>query len=321
MYHIPGIKSRINRLTSIMALFESSPPKPLSRRRFLKGSMASAAALALYSGEIERHWIDVTHSEVALAGLPTAFDGYRIAQLSDIHMDEFTEPFFLRQVIDRVNQLQPDAVVLTGDFVSDGPGTNKFSLGAAWQCANLLNELSCKNRFAALGNHDHAVGVMEVIAALRDNGIQWLINSSLPIERGTDRIWLAGVDDPVLGRPDVARAVPSSISGITDEPIILLCHAPDYVDHILTQPAGKAIALVLSGHTHGGQVRLPLLGALELPDLGRKYVEGWFRFGAMQLYVNRGIGTVGLPFRLDCPPEITLFTLRSGPRPSNRVSK
>ena len=84
----------------------------------------SAAVLALYSGEVERHWVDVVQRDIALPGLPAAFDGYRIAQVSDIHMDEYTEPFFLRQVIDRVNQLQPDAVALTGDFVSDGPGTN-----------------------------------------------------------------------------------------------------------------------------------------------------------------------------------------------------
>jgi len=106
--------------------------------------------------------------------------------------------------------------------------------------------------------------------------------------------------------------VPDSICGIAHEPIILLCHAPDYVDHILTRPAGKAVGLVLSGHTHGGQVRLPLLGAMELPELGHKYVQGWFRLGSLQLYVNRGIGTVGVPFRLDCPPEITLLTLRQG---------
>jgi hypothetical protein len=294
-----------------MALFESSSPKTINRRHFLKGGLVSAAAVALYSGEIERHWVDVVRRDVALAGLPAAFDGFRIAQVSDIHMDEYTEPFFLRQVIDRVNRLQPDTVVLTGDFVSDGPAKRKFSVGAAWQCANLLNELDCRNRYAVLGNHDHGVGAKQVATALRDNGVQVLVNDFLSIERGRSRIWLAGVDDPVVGRPELARAVPASICGIADEPVILLCHAPDFVDHILTQPAGKAVSLMLSGHTHGGQVRLPLMGAAILPDLGRKYIEGWFRLGGLQLYVNRGIGTVGLPFRLDCSPEITLFTFRA----------
>ncbi len=96
-----------------------------------------------------------------------------------------------------------------------------------------------------------------------------------------------------------------------NDPVILMCHAPDYADHLLARPEGKAISLMLSGHTHGGQVRLPLVGALHVPPGGRRYVEGLFRLGSMQLYVNRGIGTVGVPFRFDCPPEITAITLRS----------
>lgn len=115
-----------------------------------------------------------------------------------------------------------------------------------------------------------------------------------------------------MGHPDPELAIPASIRNVPNEPIMLMCHAPDYADDLLAHPAGKAIGLMLSGHTHGGQIRLTLLGALELPPLGKKYVEGWFRLGGLQLYVNRGIGTVGLPFRLNCPPEITLITLRTG---------
>jgi hypothetical protein len=106
-------------------------------------------------------------------------------------------------------------------------------------------------------------------------------------------------------------AIPESIRNVPHEPIVLLCHAPDYVDDLLPTPAGRALSLMLSGHTHGGQIRIPLIGATSLPPLGHKYVEGWFRFGNLQLYVNRGLGTVGLPVRFNCPPEITLFTLRS----------
>jgi len=92
----------------------------------------------------------------------------------------------------------------------------------------------------------------------------------------------------------------------------LMCHAPDYVDDLLLQSATRSVGLMLSGHTHGGQVRVPFVGAVSLPPLGRKYIEGRFQFGRTQLYVNRGIGTVGLPFRFDCPPEITEITLRRG---------
>jgi len=273
--------------------------------------MYGAAGLALYSGAIERHWIEVTRYDISLRGLPAAFDGLRIAQLGDIHLDDFTEPFFLRHVIDRVNRLRPDAVFLTGDYASYGLYGKKFGVGAAWQCANFLSELECKQVYAILGNHDVLVGEEEVIAALTANGITVLKNKCLPIERTGGRIWLTGLDDPVKGHPDPELAIPASIRNVPNEPIVLMCHAPDYVDDLLAQPAGKAVDLMLSGHTHGGQVRLPMLGALHLPPRGKKYVQGWFRFGDLQLYVNRGIGTVGVPFRLDCPPEITLITLRT----------
>jgi uncharacterized protein len=299
-----------------MASSNLSSRQPITRRSLLKAGFLSAAGLALYSGEIERHWIEITQTDAHLPNLPAAFEGVRIAQLSDIHMDEYTEPLFLRRVVRLIDRLQPDAVMLTGDFVSEGPLSKDFSIGAAWQCANILSELKCRQLYAVLGNHDLTVGTKEVTAALTGNRIAVLNNGHLPIDglggRTGGRIWLAGVDDPVNGRPDPERAIPASIRNLPDEPVLLMCHAPDYADDLMTTAAGKAVDLMLSGHTHGGQIRLPLLGPVTLPSLGRKYVEGWFRFGKMQLYVNRGIGTVGVPFRLACPPEITLITLRRG---------
>ena len=283
----------------------------MSRRRFLATTLSGCAGLAFYSGEIERHWVEITHREIRLQSLPAAFDGMRIVQLSDIHLDEFTEPFLLRHSIEQINRLQPDAVLLTGDFVSYGITPRKFSERSAWQCAEMLSELKCAERYAVLGNHDHWLSWTEVTQALRASGITVLINSCLPIERKGDRIWLAGLDDPLCGRPDLDKAIPASIRGIEGQPLMLMCHEPDYADDLLAQPAGKSIGLMLSGHTHGGQVRLPFVGALELPPGGKKYVEGLFRLGSMQLYVNRGIGTIGVPFRFACPPEITEITLRA----------
>lgn len=293
-----------------MATSLLSPPKSASRRHFLKTTILGSAGLALYSSEIARHWIDVVPLDIHLTGLPAAFDGMRIAQISDIHLDEYTEPFFLRAVIDRINRLKPDAVFFTGDFVTDGLGTQQYAISAAWQCAELLRALECRALYAALGNHDVSIGRKQVTAALVANGITVLDNASLPLVRNNARIWLAGLDDPVNGVPQLDHAIPDSIRNLPDEPIILLCHAPDYADHLLAHPAGDSVALMLSGHTHGGQIRLPLVGALSLPPMGRKYVEGFFRLGGMQLYVNRGIGAVGVPFRLNCAPEITLHTLR-----------
>lgn len=287
-----------------------SSSKPLiTRRGFLL--TGACAGLGLYAGEIERHWIEITHQEILITGLPPAFNGLRVAQLSDIHMDEFTEPFFLRDAVHRINSLNPDVVFLTGDFVSWSIISDKFFKDAAQQCAGILNELKSPQRYAIFGNHDVLVGRREVAEALTANGITMLYNAFLPIERGGSRFWLAGVDDPLMGHPDLEAAIPASIRNLPNEPIILLCHEPDYADTLMKHPAGQAVALMLSGHTHGGQIRLPLIGPLILPPLGRRYIEGRFRFGTMQLYVNRGLGAVGVPFRFDCPPEITLHTLHS----------
>jgi hypothetical protein len=269
------------------------------------------AGPALYAGEIERHWVEVSSRDVFLSGLPSAFDGFRIAQISDIHMDEFTEAFFVRHVVNRVNSLNPDAVFLTGDFVSAEYAPKKFSIGAGWQCAGILNELTCRQRYAVLGNHDCMIGADAVSEALTDNQIIVLRNYYMPLERSGGRIWLAGLGDPLQGSPNPEATIPASIRNLPQEPIVLLCHAPDYVDDLLALPSGRAVSLMLCGHTHGGQVRLPVIGPMILPEMGRKYVEGWFRFGRLQLHVNRGIGTVGLPFRFDCPPEISMLTLRS----------
>ena len=292
---------------------ESSFPsfdQAVSRRSFLKTAMVGAGGLALYAGEFERHWLEVVHREIAIAGLPPAFEGVKLAQLSDIHLDEFTEPFLLREAINQINRARPDYVLLTGDYVSSEVLPPNLTAKAALQCGRILNRLECPARYAIFGNHDIWAGEKEVGGALRSNNIAVLKNEHLPLQRGADRIWLAGVDDPVCGRPDPDSAIPPSIRNIPHEPVILMCHAPDYIDHFRMHPASGSVALVLSGHTHGGQIRLPLIGALRLPPGGRKYVEGLFNVGNMQLYVNRGIGSVGVPFRFDCRPEITLFTLR-----------
>ena len=294
-----------------MTVFRSTSKAPITRRRFLIASACAGGGLAIYGGEIERHWIEITQRDVFLPGLSQAFDGYRIAQLSDIHMDEYTEPFFLRDAVRHVNSLNPDAVFLTGDFASYGPLPNRFAISAAWECANLLKRIQCPHRYAVLGNHDVIVGSKDVSAALTANGITVLINDHLPIERAGARFWLAGLDDAVEGTPDPELAIPAAIRNLPHEPIILLCHAPDYVNDLVILPEGKAVSLMLAGHTHGGKIRAPMIGPLILPPLGRKYVEGWFRFGSLQLYVNRGMGTVGVPIRFNCPPEIALLTLRS----------
>jgi uncharacterized protein len=294
-----------------MQTIEAPRIQQVSRRSFLKGALFGAGGIALYAGALERHWLEVVHKTISINGLPETFNGMTVAQLSDIHLNEFTEPFLVHEAIDQINRARPDLVLITGDYVSAQVLPRNLTIESAWDCGKLLSGIECPQRYAIFGNHDIFAGEEHVGEALRSNGIPVLKNSCLPIERDGRRIWLTGLDDPVYGQPDPDQAIPSSIRNIAGEPVILMCHAPDYVDDLRSHPAGQAISLVLSGHTHGGQVRLPFIGALHLPPGGQRYVQGLFQVGNMQLYVNRGIGSVGVPFRLDCRPEITLFTLRS----------
>jgi len=276
----------------------------LSRRRFLGLSAGAVGGAALYSGEIARHELSVEEHTIHLARLPDPFRGMRIVQISDFHYAEFTEAFFLREMVRRVNQLRADMVLLTGDFISYGPLPHSFARRAMHGCAEILSKIECRLIYASLGNHDEVIGARYVTGPLQEHGIPVLLNESLALERDGKRLWLAGLgsvceDD---SRPD--KAIPKAVvSG--GEAGIVMAHEPDILEEI----AKYNVDLMLSGHTHGGQVRFPLMPPLGLPEYGKLYVEGLFRHGPTQLYVNRGIGAVGLPFRLNCPPEITVITL------------
>ncbi len=237
---------------------------------------------------------------------PSRLDGFTIAQLSDFHYDPYFSVHPLRASIEIVNALHPQLIVLTGDFVSV-PLFGEPEKGAlmAAPCAELLKKMSAPyGLWAVLGNHDAFSDPDQVTSALRAEGIQVLLNQSTPIESNGGRFWLSGVDD-VLGRgADLDGAlhnIPST------EATILLAHEPDFADRVARYP----VDLQLSGHSHGGQVRLPFYGPLYLPDLAKKYIRGLFKIRALTLYTNPGIGTVSVPVRFHCPPEITLFTLRS----------
>jgi predicted MPP superfamily phosphohydrolase len=277
----------------------------LTRRTFLVGSGALAATMALYSSLVARHEISVLSQRILVDNLPSAFVGHRIVQLSDFHLEEFTEPFFLERVVAQVNRLNPDIVLLTGDFITRGSLNFLIEHHAASRCAEILATIRCAQKFAVLGNHDVAVSAPMVTAALQRQGLPVLHNRYESLTLRGDTLNIAGTADPGTDRPDLTTAIPSNPTG----PVILMSHAPDYADFVVSHPRGSLVDLMLSGHSHGGQVRLPLVGPLVLPPLGRKYVEGLFHFNRLQLYVNRGLGTVGIPIRLNCPPEITLITL------------
>jgi predicted MPP superfamily phosphohydrolase len=276
----------------------------ISRRRFLALSGIAAVGVPLYAAEISRHEIRVEEVTIPMPRLADVFRGMRIVQISDLHYANFTEPYFIRQVVERVNRLNPDVVVFTGDFISYGLWPYEDIVRFANNCAEALSQVKCPLRFASLGNHDYAVNAYMVSDALKTHGITVLINRAEPLERDGKRLWLAGTGDAIANEMKLERAIPAA-SRKDNEPVVLLAHEPDVLKYV----APFGVDLMLSGHTHGGQIRLPFLPPLFLPKLGIEYVNGLFRMGNTHLYVNRGIGTVNLPFRFDCPPEITVLTL------------
>lgn len=291
-----------------MAVVATELKKRISRRTFLKGAGIAAVGLPLYATEVARHEISIERRTIHLSRLPEAFDGFRIVQISDFHYGEFTEPYFLREVVSHVNRLNPDAVLFNGDYVTMGPLPKEYTIRSADPCAAILSGVACPLRFAVLGNHDSSYAEPAVLSALANHRLPLLYNSSVPLERGGERLWIAGTGDACCKKVNLDAAVPAT-SRTGGEPVVLLVHEPD----LLPQVARYGVDLMLSGHTHGGQVRLPFVPPINLPTLGKRYVEGLFRVGETQLYVNRGIGTVGVPMRLNCPPEITEITLSAAP--------
>jgi predicted MPP superfamily phosphohydrolase len=277
----------------------------ISRRSFLTAAGAACIGVPLYAAEISRHEINIEHHTIRLDRLPDSFRGFKIAQVSDFHYAEYTEPYFLRGIVDRLNRLNPEAVFFNGDYVTDGSlfshaETKQF----AYRCAEILSGVKCPLRYAVLGNHDSTFAEHAVLDALAIHGFTVLYNRFTPLERDGGRVWIAGSADACYNKMDLDKAVPpASLTG--HDPVLLMVHEPD----VLPLVARRNVDLLLSGHTHGGQVRIPFVPPIHLPPLGRKYVEGHFRLGPTQLYVNRGIGTVGVPFRFNCPPEIALLTL------------
>lgn len=273
-------------------------------------AVTGGLAISADAGILEPNRPQLVRVEVPLARLPAAWDGFTIAQLSDFHYDDDFSVVPIRRAVEVVNRLRPDLVAVTGDFVtvpylSDYLHNAKQAASAVEPCARLLGQLRAPFGVqAVLGNHDVASDPARVVEALQSQGIHVLRNRSLPLEQAGTRIWLGGVDDVIEGRPDLD----ATLKGIPpNEAVVLLAHEPDFADRVTRYP----VDLQLSGHSHGGQVRLPLVGAPFLPDLAQKYPWGMRRIGPLTLYTNIGLGTIRIAIRFNCPPEITLLTLRA----------
>lgn len=282
------------------------PLLPTTRRRFIRlAAAAGVAALAVDSTLIEPNQPQIVRREIALRRWPVRLEGFTIAVLSDFHYDPHFSVHPLRSAIGMVNGLHPELIVLAGDFVSVPLfGNAAAAASAAEPCAQLLRQMKAPHGlWAVMGNHDCFTDSDRVTSALRTQGIQVLSNQSVAIERDGGRFWLGGVDDVLCGGADLSATLHDVPS---DEASVLLAHEPDYADYVARFP----IDLQISGHSHGGQVRMPFMGPVFLPAMAKKYIWGLYKIGGLTLYTNPGLGTVNVPVRWNCPPEITLLTLR-----------
>ena len=288
----------------------SKPPSPtrVSRRRVLRrwigGLVGAGGVSGIYGAGFEPFHPRLVRVEIPLPGLPPAFDGFRIAQLSDLHLQPGFPAACLEPALALVNREKPDCIVLTGDYIYDKAGNGEMWLR---RCAEAVSGLSAPDgKFAIFGNHDYLMDSQDPPPdPWHRAGYRTLSDQAAEIKRGADSIYLVGlrscIKRPVDPDAVLRLAPPRAVK-------IALWHEPDRAG----DSAAAGASLQLSGHTHGGQVVLPFIGPPLLPIGGRKYPQGLYRVGTMPLYVSRGVGLLPPRVRLNCPPEVTLVTLRRG---------
>jgi predicted MPP superfamily phosphohydrolase len=250
----------------------------------------------------EANSISIERVKIFLKRLPADFNGIRIIHLSDIHHSPFTSLEYIKKVVEITNRLEPDLLLLTGDYVSH---ETKYIAPVAEALGNLSSKYGI---YACLGNHDHWTNADLIIKEFSKTKIHLLINEGLHLRINNSEIWLCAVDDYMVGKSDIKAA----LMGAREEEFkLLLAHNPV----LLRSAARHNIDLVLSGHTHGGQIRLKN----ERKLIPRRLKSGLYRYrpsytdneGDTQIYITRGIGTVVVPLRYQCPPEISILELCS----------
>ena len=267
--------------------------------RFALVAVAILFATSVYAQGVEPRWFAIKTIDVKLAGLDPAFEGYKIVQLTDLHA---RSAMMNRQQLEKVarlaNQQQPDLIALTGDYITAGADKSEEML------ANAFSQLKAKDGVVAvMGNHDRGEDSTPLERALAAGNIKLLNNAVHSIDRQGSLLNIAGVDDVWLRRANL----PQTIAQLPNTGAnILLAHEPDFGDFAA---ASFRFELQLSGHSHGGQIVLPFAPRVT-PPLGKKYINGLYQIGVMQLYVSPGVGTTGPPkARFNCRPEISVIVL------------
>jgi predicted MPP superfamily phosphohydrolase len=259
--------------------------------------LAAISGTAAYATLIAPNLYEVTETQLSIPNLPERFEGFRITQLTDIHHSRIVGLGDVQHVVDLANATKPDLIVLTGDY------TTSYRRYIE-PCADALARLGApEGVWAVLGNHDHYTDPELTTRALERKRIVVMNNLNTVLRRGPDALHLAGIDDWSWNGTDWKRAFNGLQPGL---PLILLSHQPNVLD----LEESQAASLILSGHTHGGQVKLPYIGApVKYATFDLKYASGLFRRAGTQLYVSRGTGVIGLPVRLGVRPEIAVLRL------------
>jgi predicted MPP superfamily phosphohydrolase len=253
-----------------------------------------------YANQIEPHHLVVEHRTIRLPHLSPALDGFRIALMSDHHLFPFTPRELLERATEQANALRPDLISLAGDYVYT-------DIESIRELAPILGRLNAKyGVFAILGNYDCRLKPDLICAQLAAQSIEVLVNRGLHVGPSAGRLFLAGLDSVWRGAPDPIQA----FAGYREGDIALaLVHEPDYFPTLVRL---TPVDLQLSGHSHGGQVRIPALGPVILPPWGRIYHTGLYELDGHFVYTGRGLGMVELPLRFNCPPELTDIILHEG---------
>ncbi|MGB3758006.1 MAG: metallophosphoesterase [Rivularia sp. (in: cyanobacteria)] len=254
----------------------------------------------LYAHLIEPNWIDINYVRLKLPNLASEFNGYRIVQISDIHVDKRSKKRRLNHIFRLVNQQKPDLIAITGDFVT------RRQIKFIPKLEATLGQLSASDKVVGvLGNHDYWANAVKIAEVLEKSNVLNLDNKIYTLKRGNALLNIAGVDDVWMGKDRldlVLQQLPPEGAAI------LLAHEPDFAD---TSAATNRFDLQLSGHSHAGQIRLPFFEPPLLPGLGQKYYVGLYKIGKMFEYTNRGLGMTKLHLRFGSRPEITVFILES----------
>lgn len=268
----------------------------ISRRTFLLGAGAAGLLAAAGYGYRARREFEIERLPLPLAGW--SGPPLTLVFLADLHRGPYVPPDYLQRVAAAVGGLRPDLLLFGGDYVYT---SKKYHDEALSPFAGLEPPLG---KWGILGNHDHYHGRRAALEAMRRHGIEPLVNASAKLWFNRNPLWIAGIDDLRTGAPDPGKA----LRGLEGEPFVVgMTHNPDL---FLERPLPVHPPLLLAGHTHGGQIRLPLVGPpFLLPGHGRAFASGAMRLGGSRVHVSRGVGTIALPVRLFCPPEITVFHL------------